>query len=215
MLLSHIKSVHACEPGFTVQCDLQRCKRTFKIFSTFRNHVYNFHDLVAAAPYTNSNVEDMDQEVITPIAVASGNMDSDTSLRDNDLDQEDGTPNADCVISEEILQRSAALWILKTRDPHRIPQSVMDGMVSDLGSLFQCALAGISSKVQCTLKDGGAIDNLLRSVLGHLDVGTPFSDIFKGLKTHHEQLKYFKEKFDLVVSSICLLIKRIFVINGN
>ena len=78
---------------------------------------------------TNSSVEDMDQEGITPIAVASGNMDSDTSLRDNDLDQEDGTPNADCVISEEILKRSAALWTLKTRNTHRIPQSVMAGMV--------------------------------------------------------------------------------------
>ena len=165
--------------------------------------MYNFHDQVAAAPDTNSSVEDMDQEGITPIAVASGNMDSDTSLRDNDLDQEDGTPNADCVISEEIV---AALWILKTRDTHRIPQSVMDGMVSDLGSLFQCALAGISSKVQCTLKDGGATDNLLRSVLGHFDVGSPFSDIFKGLKTHHQQLKIFKENFDLVIGFICLLI---------
>ena len=43
------------------------------------------------------------------------------------------------------------------------------------------------------------------SVLGHLDVGSPFSDIFKWLKMHHQQLKYFNEKFDLVVSLICLL----------
>ena len=44
-------------------------------------------------------------------------------------------------------------------------------------------------------------NDLTRSALNHLDVGIPFSDIFKGLKTHHQKLKYFKEKFDLVVSS--------------
>ena len=65
----------------------------------------------------------------------------------------------------------------------------MDGMISDLNSLFQCVLASISSKVLCTLKDGGVINDLTRSALSHLDVGSPFSDIFKALKTNHQQLK--------------------------
>ena len=44
MLLSHIRVIHSSEPGFSIQCNLQGCRRTFKNFSTFRNHTYSFHD---------------------------------------------------------------------------------------------------------------------------------------------------------------------------
>ena len=194
MLLSHIKIMHACEPGFSVQCNLQGCKRTFRNFSTFRNHVYTFHDEQAAA---NSNLDVVD---VPPLS-SDVDSDNDTSCdEDVDCDQDSGLPNAESAVSEEVLQRSAALWILKTRDTHRIPQSVIDGIIADLSSLFECSLAGIASKVRCSLADKGVTDNVLKSVLTHLDVDSPFSDIFRGLKTHHQQLKYFKEEFNLIVS---------------
>ena len=162
--------------------------------------MYNFQDVAVAVPQTSSDVEDIEQESIIPFLAASS-IDSDVSLENSGLGPADCTPETDGAISEEILQRSAALWIVKTRNTHRIPQSVMDGMIADLSGLFQCALGSISSIVLCTLKDGGVTNDLTRSAVNHLDVGIHFLDIFKGLKTHHQQLKYFKEKFDLVVSS--------------
>lgn len=45
MLLKHIRLVHADRPDFNLQCNLQGCKRTFKQFSTYRNHIYQRHDL--------------------------------------------------------------------------------------------------------------------------------------------------------------------------
>lgn len=183
MLLSHIRLTHAFEPGFIVQCHLQGCKRTFRNFSTFRNHLYNFH----------KGVESVVDDATAPI-----NMDSDTNESGNE-DNEDNMPNESNAVSEHILQRAAALWILKTKETHRIPQSVMDDMLLDLGSLFQCALASISSEVQCTLKQHEVSDDTIKSALDHLEEESPFGDIFRGLKTHHLQLK---EKFDLVVSQI-------------
>lgn len=191
MLLFHIKFAHAHEPGFTVQCNLQGCKRTFKNFSTFRNHVYCFHEGIELGAVSDTNLED---------AAAPLSEDSDTSSSDQVSHQGNSVPIAECIVTEDTLQRAAALWILKTRDTHRIPQSVMDQMVSDLGNLFQCALAGISSKVSCIMKDNGVAEDVVKSVCSHLDRDGPFSDIFRGLKTHRQQFKYFQKNFDLVVS---------------
>ena len=43
-LLMHIRIVHSNEAGFSIQCNLQGCQRTFKRYNTYRNHIYNFHD---------------------------------------------------------------------------------------------------------------------------------------------------------------------------
>lgn len=42
-LLRHIKLKHAEESSFSIQCNFQGCKRTFKKFSTFKGHLSNFH----------------------------------------------------------------------------------------------------------------------------------------------------------------------------
>lgn len=44
MLLAHIRIAHSNDAGFSIQCNLQGCQRTFKRFTTYRNHIYNFHD---------------------------------------------------------------------------------------------------------------------------------------------------------------------------
>lgn len=47
MLLKHICLAHADRPDFSLQCNLQGCRRTFKRFTTFRNHIYQHHDVQA------------------------------------------------------------------------------------------------------------------------------------------------------------------------
>ena len=47
MLLKHIRLAHADRPDFNLQCNLQGCRRTFKRFTTFRNHIYQHHDVQA------------------------------------------------------------------------------------------------------------------------------------------------------------------------
>jgi hypothetical protein len=43
-LLSHIRLTHADSPHFLIQRNLQGCKRTFRKFTVYRNHVYSYHD---------------------------------------------------------------------------------------------------------------------------------------------------------------------------
>ena len=44
-LVAHIRLTHSDDPGFCIQCNLQGCKRTFKKFTVYRNHVYSYHDI--------------------------------------------------------------------------------------------------------------------------------------------------------------------------
>ena len=43
MLMQHIRLTHADKPDFMLQCNLQGCRRSFRKFTTYRNHMYTFH----------------------------------------------------------------------------------------------------------------------------------------------------------------------------
>ena len=132
LFMSHLRLIHADSPGFSIQCNLQGCSRTFYKFTTYRNHVYGFHDITA--------IESTDEEPVVPsradaTAPASRTADpenEDWSLANGDDGENDSYAGDEFVtgISEEILQRATAMWILKTRECHRIPLSVMDAVVS-------------------------------------------------------------------------------------
>lgn len=42
-LMTHIRLLHADDPNFMIQCNRQGCKRTFRKFTVYRNHIYAFH----------------------------------------------------------------------------------------------------------------------------------------------------------------------------
>ena len=43
ILLSHLRTVHANDPRFSVTCGLNGCRRTSKSFSALYSHVYRHH----------------------------------------------------------------------------------------------------------------------------------------------------------------------------
>ena len=45
------------------------------------------------------------------------------------------------------IQRAAALWILKVRDTHRIPQSVMESIIKDTDSLYEVQIRFVHSHI--------------------------------------------------------------------
>ena len=42
-LMARIRLLHADDPNFMIQCNRQGCKRTFRKFTVYKNHVYAFH----------------------------------------------------------------------------------------------------------------------------------------------------------------------------
>ena len=92
------------------------------------------------------------------------------------------------------------MWILKTRELHKIPQSVIEMMIGDIQSLFQTSLIGISDRVKMTLTEAEISCNVVDSVLGHFKEGGSFCNVFSGLQTHSQQLTFLRNNCDLLVS---------------
>ena len=65
MLLKHIRLAHADRPDFNLQCNIQGCKRTFKRFTTFRNHIYQHHDVQAIAGGHENREDNGDTVTVT------------------------------------------------------------------------------------------------------------------------------------------------------
>ena len=47
LLLTHVRLEHADQPNFQIQCYLQGCQRTFKKFTAYRNHIYQYQDTLS------------------------------------------------------------------------------------------------------------------------------------------------------------------------
>ena len=181
MLLSHIRVVQSSEPGFRIQCNFQGCRRSFKNFSTFRNHIYGYHKEA-----TQTDKAETRNEV---------NLDFE---RDNAEDNEcEQAPPIGITTNE--LERSAALWILKTKECHRIPQSVLDGMLPDLISLFQEASTLAQYNIKETLMNAGVSSEIVRSAFDHMTEDSILSNPFRSLNSHCRQLNYFRQNFGLQV----------------
>ena len=98
------------------------------------------------------------------------------------------------------IQRAVALWILKTREVHKIPLSVMDNVAADAQSLFELVLGQISNHLCASLEEATSVAEAKDCVFRELSgAGTSFN-ILDGLETQSKQLSYFKRHFHLIVS---------------
>lgn len=61
-LMTHIRLLHADDPNFMIQCNRQGCKRTFRKFTVYRNHIYAFHDTTETSSHTNVDPLVIDDE---------------------------------------------------------------------------------------------------------------------------------------------------------
>jgi hypothetical protein len=126
------------------------------------------------------------------------------SLDDVPIHEADGTTGGEIVQPfEEVMQRAAATWILKLREGHRIPLSVMDAIISDLQSLLHVAHSQLLEAVKLLLRQAGVSSEIAERIRGELVRANPGS-IFRGLQMQSQQLQYFRSHFGLVVSNDCI-----------
>ena len=92
------------------------------------------------------------------------------------------------------IKTSAAKFLLKTREEHKVTQTTINKVVGDIKSLWSHALETVKQKVQQRLS--GSSDSLVENVMECFDDSTPFD----GLETEYLQHKYYKEHFHFVVS---------------
>ena len=101
------------------------------------------------------------------------------------------------------MKKAAALWILKTREHHRIPVSTMNAIIVDVQSLSEIALYEIRDRIEKKIQVASAISDVSGLVMEELGDSNPFFNIFHGLETHRQQMLFFRANFRLVVSTRC------------
>ena len=133
-LLHHVRLFHADEPNFSIQCSWHGCIRTFRNFHTFRNHVYAFHCSNGTDELIPPSHPDVDPCITDNNAYQLSDNDSDHMTDQDTNDSLEQTSGIDHVAT---IRRAAAVWILKVRECHHLPQSVLDAIIQDIESLYQ------------------------------------------------------------------------------
>ena len=178
-VLRHIGNTHRYDPGLSIRCGIESCPEVYVNFESFRSHVYRKHrDAVYSCPSRSEN-ESQDQR-----------GDTQEEFLDDWSDDmfESGNEIADDI------KTSAAKFLLKTREEHKVTQTTINKVVGDIKSLWSHALETVKQKVQQRLS--GSSDSLVENVMECFDDSTPFD----GLETEYLQHKYYKEHFHFVVS---------------
>ena len=186
--LQHLRLFHAHQPTFHLTCGIQGCQRTFFKFRTFENHVSLMHR------EEQHHIDEQDNEDMLP---------------DNDhinLDGDDDTDANEINISNTseptfmTLQKSSALMLLKMKEVHKLTQVTLQGIIDDVTGLCQNRLSAIHSAVNLAITNAGFSPSDINGLNDIFDSGNEFGQPFIGLETQHQQFKFYKENFKLVVS---------------
>lgn len=130
--LKHIKLFHAHQAAFKLTCGIDGCLRTFTNFRTFQNHVSDMHRTFSTSVAEN-------RENSTEFEDASTHYDQETNEEDS---EENGTYNGDLTVEAmqynfETLQKSSALFILGTKEKHKLTQTAIQGVLDGVTNLSQ------------------------------------------------------------------------------
>ena len=89
--------------------------------------------------------------------------------------------------------------LLKAREKHRIPLSVMDAIVNDVQSLFDIVNATLSTRVHTYLQSVGVSQEVAAGIDSLIN-NCP--RVFEGLQTKQQQISFFRRNFHFIVRNI-------------
>ena len=94
------------------------------------------------------------------------------------------------------MKRSIALWLLKSSEVHKIPESVINTVVIDVNDLFTYIMESLSSKVTALFLAASSINEAKQTILQHFHLSY---NLFQGFQTQAKQMSYFRQNLHLVV----------------
>lgn len=98
------------------------------------------------------------------------------------------------------LSRANALCVLKSKEKGRVPQTVVDSFVENATQVTQTSIDLLKAGVTNCLQKAGINVETLPGLQDLFDENSLISNPFDGIDKESLQYKYYKEKFNLVVS---------------
>ena len=191
-VLWHIKRDHKFEP-FKMKCGIDGCPMVYSNVNGLSAHIVRKHQRTDQREENLTLVDTTDE---------SGMMENDLSL------SEDITvSNKELTISQESMQKASAMFILKMKELHRLPQKAIDSIIQGTKELYEDVFMKYQPETKAVLEAYGV--NIINNPQIYQHLQNEVTDPFDGLKTAYSLIKYFKEKLSFEVSQIyiCMLLK--------
>lgn len=187
-VVRHIGLIHSHEAGFRVTCGIGGCTRTYRKFHSYKKHIYVKHrDVLRVRERERSPLVGDIDTMRSPSPLSEGGS------QESYANQQ---------------QRSTALFILKAREIHKIPQSSLDYLLGDISTFMDLNRSMLLHKVAVALeKKGIFMENELQALNESPDITNPF----EGLHTEYLQRQYFLQHFNLVVSTYSIMLLYMYV----
>ena len=190
-LLKHVKLFHAHQPGFKFTCGINGCLRSFTNFRTFQDHVSALHRHQLNPTNITAVVDD------TCSGDSSG-VDGDDSASCVD-DLADHALLRSC--RPDMSQRSAALFLMAIKEKNQLSQAAIQGIIEGVTILQQQQLDKLHTQVCERLGEAGVVASSVPGLDALFMEEGENGHLFAGLETQHQQLKYIKTHFNLIVST--------------
>lgn len=123
----------------------------------------------------------------------------------DDDEQEDGVSAIfhAATRSFDVVQEAAAKFILKTKETHRLMQTVMNSVIQDTTTFMQVMLGDLHYATTEKLAAAGVDPQIIGSLAPLFQDSGRFGQPFRGLETTYRQMKYFRLHFRFIVS-VCV-----------
>ena len=191
-VLRHIGSTHRIGPTQTIHCGIDGCPATYSTskFESFRSHVYRKHRDVL---YLENNPSQND------CIGGYGNDMGELYIEDNEepCGMVPATASATVntshgIIAGSKIKKQAALFQLQALEERRLTQSALNGIITDIQSLWDTSLNDIQQELYARGIDIELRNALLPQVI----------QPFLGLETTYQQQQYFGQSLGLIVRCV-------------
>ena len=187
--LKHIQLFHSHQPGFSITCGLNGCLRSFSSFQAFRNHVYSYH----------GGESSLDQRQ-TADGESDGTGDIGGDDGDDDGDGDDGISFDSEMRETPPSQRNAAMFLMGLKEKYMITQVALQGVIEGVTNLVQSHLDTLHSQIQQRLLLSGVSQAAIDGIQPLFSECGTYAHPFQGLETQYQQLKFYRQHFNLIVS---------------
>ena len=190
-LLNHIGRCHSSEPGFHVLCGIEECARTYTNYNAFRNHVNKHHSTILEREGRISITENREEE------------EPENFINEEEYEEEFEEENEEEFdIEREQLQltRNNALCLMQIKEEGKLTQKNLDNVVNRTTQVVRNSIDMVKNAVAEKLGASGVNFDDIPGLKELFEKENHISDPFKDIANFREQVKYYRENFNLVVS---------------
>ena len=192
-LLNHIGRCHSSEPGFHVLCGIQECTRTYTNYNAFRNHVKKHHSIL------------LDGEIGNGI-IPEGGLGLDVDLEPEDLLNDEEHDELDIEREQAQIRRNNALCLMQIKEEGKLTQKNLDHVVNRTTQIVHNTIDMVKNGVAERLDAFGITLDDIPGLKEFFEEENHIFDPFKDIANFREQVKYYRENFNLVVSFLDFLL---------